>query len=366
MITPSPREDKGERNQVAALATTALVAILAGVLVAVQVPEVTTTRDLYRELDPDQIADMQPSPEVEPEETPEETSTDEEEAPEEAVEEETEPQKSPERVDLGDMAEQQDDVDLGAEETPGETSEQSDVDDKPTRIDAGEDVAQEEAGESGGFDTFNDPSDRSVPQGEERGGEGGEDDEGIALARGERETSADDGAGFGEGGEVVGGGEGRASAEESGAAIEVGLQDIEEFGEDHQDIEMEKLLEWLRQNPRELPPGVKQHVNYQSGNLASTVSFEAKGGSIYDLFIMVKEEIMEVHVVIVSGEDTRYLVDRSFTEEGRFFRVGSAQRDGENTITSIRSERRPLGEQSEEFYEVFLSWWEKAKQDVDV
>ena len=362
MITPSPRNDEREQRRVAALATAGLLLLLGATLLAVNVPEMETTRDLYRQLDPDELAQMQPSPDVEPEEPPEETTTEEEEAPDEAVEEETEPQSAPERVDLGDMADRQANVDLTPEESPGETEEPAEVEEEPGGADTDLQVQREAVGEAGGFDTFDDPSDSPVPRGQRGIGEGGEGDEGIAAARGDRDEEADDGVGFGDGGAVAGG-QGRAS-DEAGAAIEVGLQEIDDFGDDYADIEIELLIEWMRENPAELPDGVKRHVGYESGNLTSIVPFEVED-EYFELYLMVREELMEVHVVIVHGTATRYLVDRSFTGDGRLFRMGTAQRDEEEIIASIRSQRHPLGEESEEFYEIFLSWWEQAKEEIE-
>lgn len=363
MIVPRPRSDQKQQRRVAMFSTAGIVALAGLVLALVSVPEFTNQRTLYREIDPARLASIRPEPEPEtkPEETPqEESDTNEQDTPEEAVEEAT-PQQAPERVDLSEFSSQGLDVDLSPSTTPNRTrsTEEASASGGNTSLQ----VEREDLGEIGGMETFNDPNAQATPRGRANRLTTGRDASGIAVNEGTGSGSGtNSGAGFSGGGDVVGGSEGRAG-NAAGTSIEVALKDISAFGDNYQNFEIDKLIAWMKQHPGELPPGVRRHVRYQPQHLSSAVPIEI-GGTEYDLYLMCKESLYEVHIVLVEGQDTRYLVDRSFQKQSRMFRVGTARRD-EGTIVGVQSESRPLGERSEQFYQIFLSWWDQAQEDVE-
>ncbi|MCY4158440.1 MAG: hypothetical protein OXF48_02380 [Bacteroidetes bacterium] len=124
--------------------------------------------------------------------------------------------------------------------------------------------------------------------------------------------------------------------------------------------EAKKIIQWMQISRSELPPGVKRHVDYQPGNLTSTAFLEYEGET-WEIYLMARMPSDELHVVIVRGDDTYYVVDPSFKREGRRFRIGVARRAG-NEITGITSEERAASSKDAVLhYDIFLAWWDEMR-----
>lgn len=364
MIVPQPREDETQQRRIAALTTAGIVVVAAITIAFVAVPDYTTTQDQYRQLDPARLAELRPEPETEPEqESNEESETEEEDNPEEAVED-AEPQNAPERVDLSEFSSEGLDVDLSPNETANQQrteSAESDVSGGNTTLR----VERENVGDIGGIETFDDPSESAVPRGRGNQMTTGSGESGIAVAEGSGSgAGASEGEGFGDGSEMIGGSEGRAG-NISGSSVEVSLKNLDEFGGDYQNLDIRKLIQWMKNNPAELPIGVKQHVGYEPHHLSSALPIETSDGTQYELYLMCKESLYEIHIVLAQGQQARYLVDRSFKKQSRKFRVGTVRRGEDGTITGVESRAEPLGEESDRFYQIFLSWWNGVKDSVE-
>jgi len=120
----------------------------------------------------------------------------------------------------------------------------------------------------------------------------------------------------------------------------------------------EKIVEWMTVMQSELPPGIKRHMDYHPGTVTSFASLEYGQESI-ELYLMARMPSEELHVVVVRGNTTYYVVDPSFKREGRRFRVGVAHRT-DGVITAITSEERAASHQSAlHHYDVFLAWWDQ-------
>ncbi len=128
--------------------------------------------------------------------------------------------------------------------------------------------------------------------------------------------------------------------------------------------EAKKIVQWMQLSESELPAGIKQHVDYQTGNLTSTAHLEYEG-EIWDIYLMARMPSEELHVVIARGNATYYVVDPSFQREGRRFRIGTARRiNGE--ITGITSEERAASSQDAVLhYDVFLAWWDTMRLTLE-
>ena len=126
------------------------------------------------------------------------------------------------------------------------------------------------------------------------------------------------------------------------------------------DLDVDELIAWMRLRPSELPPGIQRHVDWREENITATETIE-HGGQRYELYLMARLEIREIHVVLVLGEQTYYLIDRSFLHDGRNFRAGAARRS-DGVITGVVSEERAAASpEATWFYEVFLSWWKRER-----
>ena len=127
-----------------------------------------------------------------------------------------------------------------------------------------------------------------------------------------------------------------------------------------QPVAMDQITRWMRLQPAELPPGIRRHVGYQPENLTATADW-VQGGKVYEIYMLVRVPLRELHVVMVSGDETWYLVDRSFERQGRKFRAGNARREG-GVITGVVSEERPAASiEATAFYKIFLTWWDQER-----
>ena len=168
---------------------------------------------------------------------------------------------------------------------------------------------------------------------------------------------------LGDAGGVIGESTGRAEVAAS-ADTEVQRFSLEDFGDDYDNLEIRDLIAWMKQNPGNLPIGVRQLVRHQSSFLTSATSFRVDG-KVYQLYLMCKESLNEVHIVLVDVDEATYLVDRSFQKMSTLFREGSVQRSLSDEIIAVNSRRNSASDaRSKEFYGLFLSWWEQAKQQV--
>lgn len=121
--------------------------------------------------------------------------------------------------------------------------------------------------------------------------------------------------------------------------------------------EEKKILEWMRITASELPPGIQRHIGYQPGNLSATAELVHQD-EVWEIYLMARLPSEELHVVVVRGQATYYIVDPSFQREGRQFRMGVARRT-QGEITGVTSEERPASSKDAALhYDVFLAWWD--------
>jgi hypothetical protein len=361
MISPEPREDESERRRVAVLTTTGLVTLVALLVAFVSVPNFASPQEEFRKLDPQRFADFQTEPEPKPKEneSENESESEEEESPEKA-QEDAEPQRAPERVEAPEVST----GGLNANPTTSQATQQS-QDPSSSESSGGNssvEVERKDVGEAGGAETFDGPSETALPSGDNNQATSGADGSGISIAEGsgsgQGSSTGDD---LGGGGGEVAAGEGGPAGGEGGASVEVSLKDVSQ--EDYGNLEVSKLIKWMKQNPAPLPEGVEQFVSYEEDYLSSRRRPIEVEDETYELYLMCKESLKEVHVVLVQDNRAQYLVDRDFRKQSRKFRAGPVQRSG-GEIVSVQSQGKPRGEEAERFYGVFLSWWGEAKKDV--
>ena len=131
-----------------------------------------------------------------------------------------------------------------------------------------------------------------------------------------------------------------------------------------QTAEAKKIIEWMRLTRSELPPGIQRHVDYQPGNLSALATLEL-ANEIWEIYLMARMPSEELHIVIVRGETSYYIVDPSFKREGRRFRLGVVRRSS-GEITGITSEERAASSAEVSLhYEVFLAWWDKLRLTLE-
>ena len=131
-----------------------------------------------------------------------------------------------------------------------------------------------------------------------------------------------------------------------------------------QNAEAKRIIEWMRLTRSELPRGIQRHVDYQPGNLSASATLE-QANEIWEIYLMARMPSEELHIVIVRGETSYYIVDPSFKREGRRFRLGIVRRSG-GEITGITSEERAASSAEVSLhYEVYLAWWDKLRLTLE-
>ncbi len=368
MIAPQVQEKK--KGVQAALVTGICCAVLYAVLVVTGLPEAPPPQDVFTEVNFELMPRFEPAPEEEPEELIDEAEEApfEEETPEPV---EAEPESTPEKVqlDLENLFPSGLEADII---TPSNAAEQPEralggsQERTPQRIEL------EAGGELGGFDALKGLESPTVASAKGKPGAGAAGQPGVKIdlaeGAGDLPGSAGTGGDLLAGGDVLGGPQGRSStAGES--TVEVGMKELDAFGENYASVDFKALAEWMKQNPAELPVAVKQRMqrgNWDESLLSSRVTFTI-GDRSFDLLLMCKEALFEVHIMLVESSAVTYLIDRSFTQESNQLVTGAVTRGTDRDISVIGSRMRPASDQrNKEFYTIFLSWWESAKAEMDV
>ena len=135
---------------------------------------------------------------------------------------------------------------------------------------------------------------------------------------------------------------------------------LDSFGRNYKDLDVRQIMDWMKNNPSELPKGIRQLVRFRPAFLSSVATFTMEGKQ-YELYLMCKESLFEVHVVLVEKNEATYLVDRSFQKLSTYLRKGQVRRTQDNQIIAVRS-NMASNDSSDEFYSLFLSWWDWASQ----
>jgi len=156
---------------------------------------------------------------------------------------------------------------------------------------------------------------------------------------------------------------------ESGAVeVQVGLKNLNSFSGDYQNFSpiYRALIEWMQRNRTDMPEVVDRFMGFQPGNLTASVTFTVNGRR-FQMFLLCVEASYEVRVCLLEGDVVTYLIDQGFKKQSNYLRVGtSARLPGSNTIHRFGSELREASStRTQEFYQVFLSWWETVRHEVE-
>jgi len=360
MIVPEKEKDNSRRYASAGI--TIAVCLVGYLLLAFSsMPEVRSNREVFREISELNITQLMPKIEPAIEQVAE---------PEAASQTETQveapvPVSTPQRVDLSDILPEGLKVDLTVTRTPRETINQqaaeARVETRSLRLE------DSDMGRVGGLQSLTDRSLSSPTATRLSLGDNGLGESGLGMTGGNRIgdrtgglTSGQEGAG------LLGGARGR-QGDRTGP--EVGLKSLEDFGDDYSDFEpiYRALVEWMKKNPSDLPVPVTRLMAQGRWNpdfLTSRVPFII-GDKQFDLLLMCKEELYEVHIILVEHQEATYLIDRNFQKQSNFLRVGDVGYQ-ENEIADIGSQMRAAGENhTQEFYQIFLSWWDSVRHEVE-
>ncbi len=155
---------------------------------------------------------------------------------------------------------------------------------------------------------------------------------------------------------------GKASA----TAVKIDLKGLNDFGNDYRNFTpiYRGLVEWARRHPADLPEVVDRFMGFQPGNLTSRAIFNI-GGRRFEMLLVCAESTYEVRVVLIEGDEVTYLIDEGFKKQSNYLRVGALMRQTDGKITSFSSMLREASDRrTQEFYQIFLSWWDTVKDEV--
>ncbi|MFN0098429.1 MAG: hypothetical protein ACKVS7_07135 [Gemmatimonadaceae bacterium] len=129
------------------------------------------------------------------------------------------------------------------------------------------------------------------------------------------------------------------------------------------DIGADRLAGWMRAHAQVLPVGVRVHLGHQPAFLTSAVALVA-GPREFELFLMYNTALRELHILLVEGDRSVYLIDRGFQEATRSLREGTVRRLAGEIVAVDSRASAASSERAREFYGIFLSWWERTARDA--
>lgn len=351
MILPESRPEEARKRGLLALGTTTVVvALIVLVLTASKLPSADDMRAAYRQIDLTVFEEQRPEEEEDPEEA---------EEPEEV--EDPEPTPTPE-VQQTQQQPQRIEVDLSAlefTEPEPQTPAERDRPDPGTEGQAASGLALNELGDLSALDALEGTGNNLPSASGRRTGSGGG---GLGLEGG-LGSGLGDGLG---GGGLAGGGDlgGIGGRDEPSGQIDVGEVDLSEFGNLGGDVDIDNLGPYLRANGKDLPDAVKrlmQRGNWTSDLLSTKVRARMPNGRGVDLYLMYKEGLRELHILVVEGNKATYIVDRARQGQGRLMRQGTVGRtNGVITVIDNRQVEASAA-RTKPYYDTFSNWWAGVK-----
>lgn len=127
---------------------------------------------------------------------------------------------------------------------------------------------------------------------------------------------------------------------------------------------IDELMLWMRRHSHEFNAVTKTFLMHEKGDLTSRVVFKSKN-RLFELYLLYKEKSKEIRICLIEGDQSTMLIDSGFKKQSNYLRTGSVARHLDNTIFSFGTSQYPASEKTTaEFYQVFLSWWDQAKLEL--
>lgn len=147
------------------------------------------------------------------------------------------------------------------------------------------------------------------------------------------------------------------------AAVQIDMVDLGEMIGGGYDLSpvYHELVAWMKQHPARFPKIVNRFMERAPGDLTSLVSFQIDGRQ-FDMYLLCKENLFEIRVCLIEGNESTYLIDRGFKESSSYLRVGDVNRVATGDILSFHTTRKAASNRrTAQFYQIFLSWWGTEK-----
>ena len=202
-------------------------------------------------------------------------------------------------------------------------------------------------------------------------GSGGNADAGIGSGSGVAGNgSGSVDAGLGVPGGTGSGGAGRGQGSTRGraaneATAKVTLKNLDQLGDYNNFSPIYRaLVEWMRKHPAALSDVVNRFMGQQPGNLTTSVKFVANGRQ-FEFFLLCVEATYEIRVCMAEGGNITYLIDQGFKKQSNYLRTGTLERQPNGDVLLFGSVMREASDRrTQEFYRIFLSWWDTMKGEV--
>lgn len=149
----------------------------------------------------------------------------------------------------------------------------------------------------------------------------------------------------------------------TGSTPQVNMMAFSDLGSDFSDLSpiYLALLDWMKRHPSEFPSVVGRFMEESPGDLTSIVGFQIENRQ-FELFLLCKQNLHEVRICLLQGNQSTYLIDRGMKENSSYLRVGSVNRTPTDRILSFGTVRKAASDaRTQEFYQIFFSWWETVK-----
>ena len=144
-------------------------------------------------------------------------------------------------------------------------------------------------------------------------------------------------------------------------ATDVVIKDFEPESLDRSKVDV--LADWMEAHPSRLPVGVQVHLNYIESFRTASVPVVTDGRE-FELYLMFNPSLSELHIMLVEGDRSVYLIDRGFQAQSRSLREGTIRRVNGEIVTVNSRAGAASSNRAREFYNIFLSWWEVAQREA--
>lgn len=157
---------------------------------------------------------------------------------------------------------------------------------------------------------------------------------------------------------------GAPAAKNAGAAaVQIDMVDLGKMAGGEYDLSpvYHELVAWMKQHTARFPKVVNRFMEGAPDDLTSLVSFRIDGRQ-FDMYLLCKENLFEIRVCLIEGNESTYLIDRGFKENSSYLRVGGVNRVASGDILSFGTTRKAASNRrTAQFYQIFLSWWGTEK-----
>ena len=141
------------------------------------------------------------------------------------------------------------------------------------------------------------------------------------------------------------------------------VPDVRVFDESTLSTESEEtksITRWVIRNHKDIPTVVQRHMDFEDGDKTAGVTFVVDGVDV-QIFLMVRSGYEQLHILLVSDNQSYLYVNRGMRDQASRFRVGRVTRHSGQLAQIASQERTISSDESSQFYTIFTDWWNTTK-----